>query len=111
MLLYHQWLSLPLTTRNKIAAAFGIIKKDPTEVASNVVRYDGYRIIDIETALTLHSLQKYLGTTETDSHILWNYLIDKMEGKNIVIIDPVVLPPPEPEPIPPKPRGRPKKTK
>lgn len=109
MVLYYQWLQLPLATRAKIAQEFGFIKKGPTEVFSNTIKSDGYLIKDIDEAITLNGLQKYLGTTETDFTILWNYLIDKIEGRNIVLIDKVEA---VPQPIAvdaPKPRGRPKK--
>ena len=87
MFLYSSWASLSLATRNKIAETFGIKKTGPTEVFANTIKSDGYAIKDIETVLTLSALQKYLGTTETDHTVLWNYLVDKIEGKNIQIVD------------------------
>ncbi len=112
MILYSRWCELPLSTRHKIAGEFGIIKKGPTHVADNVVRDDGYAVKDIEAALTMHSLQKYLGTSETDVTVLWSYLVDKMEGRDIQIMDistPVEIVEKKEEIINIKKRGRPSK--
>ncbi len=87
MILYSSWLSLSLATRHKIASEFGIVKKGPTHVADNIVKDDGYSVKDIEVALTMYNIQKYFGTTETDVTVLWSYLIDKMEGKDIQLLD------------------------
>lgn len=87
MFLYSAWANLSLVTRNKIASEFGIVKKGPTEVFANTIKSDGYLLKDIEDTLTLHNLQNYLGTTETDHTVLWNYLVDKIEGKNIQLVD------------------------
>jgi len=87
MFLYSQWANLPLETRNKIAGEFGIIRKGSVEVFANTIKSDGYLIKDVEAALTLNKLQNYLGTSETDHTVLWNYLVDKMDGKNVVLID------------------------
>lgn len=92
MILFSQWLSLPLPTRHKIASQFNITKKGPTHVVDNVVKDDGYAIKDIESALTMDSLQKYLGTTEQNLTVLWNYLVDKIEGRNIVLVDTPIPP-------------------
>jgi len=35
----------------------------------------------------LQNLQNYLGTTETDHTVLWSYLVDRIEGRNVVLID------------------------
>ena len=87
MILYSQWINLPLSTRYKIASEFGIPKKNPTHVVDNVVKDDGYLIKDIESAITMNSLQKYFNTAETDLTVLWFYLVDKMEGKNVQLMD------------------------
>lgn len=97
MFLYSLWCDLPLATRHKIALDFGIEKKGPTEVFSNTIKSDGYLVKDIETALTVEVLQKYIGTQETQLHILWTMLMDKLEGKEVI------------EKLEPKPKGRPKK--
>lgn len=108
MILYSQWLSLPISTRHKIASEFNIIKKGITHVVDNQVKDDGYHIKDIESALTMHNLQKYFGTTESDPAILWSYLVDKMEGKNIQLVENIPVIVPVIEPIKKK-SGRPKK--
>jgi len=87
MIIYSRWISLSLDTRNKIAREFGIVKKGPVEVFANTIKSDGYLVKDIDDALTLTKMQAYLGTTETDPTVLWNYLVDKMEGRNITLID------------------------
>ncbi len=113
MILFSQWLSLPLSTRHKIASEFGIEKKGPTEVFNNTIKSDGFLIKDIESALTVERIQKYFGTTETNLTVLWNYLIDKMEGKDIQILDintPVQIIQKEEVIISNKKRGRPSKT-
>ncbi len=109
MILYGQWLQLPIQTRHKIASEFGIIKKGPTEVFNDTIKSDGYLIKDIESALTLDSLQKYFGVTETNLAVLWSFLIDRIEGRDIQILDintPIKIIEPQ---IISKPRGRPKK--
>lgn len=84
MFLYSHWCALSITTRHKLASEFGIIKKGSTEVFDNQIKHDGYVIKDIESALTLDAIQKYLGTTETDLQILWGWLVDKIEGRGII---------------------------
>ena len=81
MILYGSWLQLSISTRHQIALAFGIIKKAPTEVVNNTVKNDGYLIADVEAALSVEGLQKYLGTDESDHIKLWGYLVDKIEGR------------------------------
>lgn len=90
MFLYHLWLELPLATRDKIANEFGIERKGAVEVFSNTVKNDGYLIKEIESSLSLSSLQNYLGTEESSLPILWGWLIDKIEGKNPEVILEVV---------------------
>lgn len=85
--LYSHWLELSLATRNKIAGEFGIIKKHSTEVFNNQIKSDGYELKDIESNLTPERIREYLKTTEQNATVLWNYLIDKMEGREIQIID------------------------
>ena len=87
MILYYQWAELSLATRVKIAGQFGIKKTGPTEVFANTIKSDGYAIKDIEMALTIPALQKFLGTTETDHTLLWNCMVDKIEGREMKIVD------------------------
>lgn len=81
LFLYSKWLSLPLPTRHKIAAQFGIIKRGSTEVVDNQVKSDGYKIQEVEEALNIDALQKYIVTTETDMLALWMWLVEKIEGQ------------------------------
>lgn len=130
MLLYGNWLALEITTRIKLANEFGILKVGSTHVVNNAIQSDGYLIKDIESKLNLVSIQNYLGTRETDLSILWNMLVDKIEGRLSkpieevkppvieVIPTPIVTEPVKPlpkdiynqEPIITKRRGRPAKT-
>lgn len=81
MFLYHNWLSLSLATRIKIAEQFRIEQKTGREVFDDIVKNDGYLIKDIEEKLNLDSIQKYLGTEVTDFAELWTMLVDKIEGR------------------------------
>lgn len=76
--LYSHWLALPISTRIKIASIFGIIKTGSTEVFNSTIKSDGYKITDIERALNIDALQKYLGTDETDMNVLWKGMVDKV---------------------------------
>lgn len=75
MLLYSNWIKLPLYVRAEIAQKFGIAKVGPTHVQDNVVVSDGYKIEDIERAMNIEALQEYLGSKEKDSTILWNAFV------------------------------------
>lgn len=81
--LYSHWLKLPVSTRTIIATALSIAKTSPTHVQDNVVVNDGYKIQDVENALNLDALQKYLNSDETDFNILWDLLIAKTEGREV----------------------------
>lgn len=81
MFLYSHWLRLPVNTRHQLAVMFGIKKTGATEVANNEVVKDGYAIKDIEEALNIDALQKYLNTDETDFLVLWDWLISGAEGR------------------------------
>lgn len=123
MFLYSSWQKLSTETKAKIAAKFGISKSLPTHVFDNRVIQDGYPINDIESKLTLDSVQKFLGSNETDMAKLWGWLVDKVEGRvpteeiAAVVNEPVtfsagtVEPIPEPEPIVIHPKKHTKKKK
>lgn len=83
MMLYSRWCALSLPTRNKLAEAFGIVKKGSTEVSSNVVRHDGYLVEDIEKAMTSKAMEEFLGLTFPDAEILWNAVVDRIEGREV----------------------------
>ncbi len=79
--LYSHWRKLPVNTRHQLAVMFGIPKRGATEVSNNEVVNDGYKIEDIESALNIDALQKYLNTDETDFLVLWDWLISGAEGR------------------------------
>jgi len=81
LFLFGQWLELHIATRHKIAEAFGIQKKGPTEVFNNTIKSDGYLLKDIEEKLNVDALQKYTGSDSTDMMILWKLMVDKAEGR------------------------------
>lgn len=116
MILYHSWTLLPMSLRIKIAEQFGIKKLGSTEVVGNEVKSDGFKLKDIEDGLSVENLQKYLETIETDHIKLWNDMLDKMEGKTLVVVDNFVVLKPIATEAPPKTnekkkRGRPAKSK
>lgn len=81
LFLFSKWMATPISTRTKIAAQFGIQKKRSTHVANNEIVDDGYIIKEIEEALNIDALQKYLNTSETDMLTLWLWMVDKIEGR------------------------------
>lgn len=94
MFLYSQWLSLPITTRIKIANDFGIIKKGSTHVVNNEIQSDGFSVKDIETALNTEAIQIYTGVLSNDLTILWAALVIKAQSDvhetNVVLDVPVI---------------------
>lgn len=92
--LYSNWLQLPIGTRIKIASIFGIPKVRSTHVSGTEILDDGYVIKDIESKITLATLQSHLNSTETDVHILWKDLLDEIGGKpkapTALIVEPAV---------------------
>lgn len=83
MFLYGSWLHLSLATRHKLAEQFGIIKRGSTEVFNNTIKSDGYVVGEIEGALNVDAIQKYLGSEETDMAKLWTMMVDKIEGREV----------------------------
>lgn len=81
MFLYSHWVNASLATRQKIAKQFGIIKRGPTEVVNDAIKSDGYLLKEVEEALNIDAIQKFLETEETEYVLLWNMLIDKVEGR------------------------------
>lgn len=84
MILYSRWCALSLPTRHTIAKEFGIIKKGATEVASNTIKHDGFMVQDIESALTVESMQRYLQCLNDDMGFLFNLVVDKVEGRELI---------------------------
>lgn len=89
MILYSSWLKLPLSTRNKVAEKFKLSKTGPTHVFGKDVIQDGYDLKNIEGALTVDNMQKFLNSTETNPEALFRLVVDTVEGR-IQIQQPVV---------------------
>lgn len=116
---YTSWLSLPLPTRAKIAHLFGIAKIRSTHVSNDVVIDDGYNIKQVEEAITVPALQSHLDSEETDVHVLFRMLVDKVEGREPVSAPMAMIDEPEPsvtvtpaiveESLPPVTEDKPKK--
>ena len=101
LFLYGRWLELPITTRVQIADRFGIIKRGSTEVFENRIVNDGYVITEIEGALNIDALQKYLAVEDTDMLILWDKMLARIEGREYEPPAPEVVPEPIPAVKPP----------
>lgn len=76
-------MRLSMPTRQKIATDLGIAKTGTIHISNNEIVADGYKIADVEQAISVEGLQKYLGTKEKDPIKLWEMLIDKAEGRDI----------------------------
>ncbi len=76
------WSSLPIVTRIKLADAFGIKKTGPTHVSDNHVQSDGYRIADVETALSVEALQEFTNSRSPDQSELWALTLQKINDNN-----------------------------
>lgn len=83
MFLYSHWLQLSISTRHLIAHQFGIAKTQPTHVSGDRIVEDGYKIQDVEAALNIDAIQKFVGAESADMSILWNMLLSKIEGREI----------------------------
>lgn len=92
MMLYSKWLETPLPLRMKIAAAFGIEKKGSTEVFNNMVKADGYLLKDIESKITVASMQKHLDTSVSDFTKLWDAVVAVAKGEKPVLEPVTILP-------------------
>lgn len=87
--MYSKWTGLPLHTRQEIARVFGIAKVSPTHVQDDRIVSDGYKIEDVENALSEDALRKFTGSSSKDFLQLFDLTVAKVEGK--------VLPVPETE--------------
>lgn len=96
MLLYSLWLKTPLSTRVEIGKALGISKIGTTHVHDNRVVSDGFKVEDVENALTVERLQEYLHVKATDINILYETLVARLEGREIVQNVPIPQTPDEP---------------
>ncbi len=88
ILLYSRWLNLPISTRQAIAQAFNIHKKNPTHVVDNLVRDDGYVIGDVESALTAVAMEAFVGAKFEDANALLDAVVAKAEGR---VVEPVAV--------------------
>jgi len=118
MFLYSKWIDLSISTRHAIASEFGIIKRGSTEVVANVIKSDGYLVREVEAALNIDALQRYLKTDCIDLPQLWEWLVDKIEGRSVSIPTLVVEAPVAPQmpikyelAVVAKPKGRQKGSK
>lgn len=84
MILYSSWRALSLPTRVVIATAFGIAKVGPTHVRDNYIESDGYKIEDVENALSVEAMQKYTNLTSNDHTMLWEHMVSKAEGRELI---------------------------
>lgn len=77
-------MRLPLSTRALLAKQFGFTKVGSIHVSNNQVVDDGYKVDDIDNAMTIERIQEYLQTKEKDHSLLWERLIEKIEGREII---------------------------
>ena len=84
MLFYSQWCRLPLYVRAEIARLLGIAKTGPTHVANDQIVSDGYKIEDVEAAITnIALMQSVTGTTYDDRDVLFDLVLARAEGREI----------------------------
>ena len=86
-------MELPLSTRYAIAAGLGITRRGGIEVVQNRVVRDGYDIKEVELALNIENLKKYLNTDEEDYETLWGMMVNKAEGRAPIIPVPEIIAP------------------
>lgn len=90
MFSYAKWRTLPMHVRNDIAVQFGIPKSGTTHVDSNQIVSDGYKVEDIDAKLTPEAIQEYVGVENSDMEIVWDMMVDKIQGNEPV--EPTVSP-------------------
>lgn len=78
---YSLWTGLPIHVRIKLAADLEIKKTGPTHVVSDNIQSDGYRIQDIEQALTEGRLREYTGSESKDLRELFDLAVAKATAK------------------------------
>lgn len=72
------WIKLSPTVKTKIAELFNIPRNGASHVNDNLVIADGYLDRDL-AVLNVESMNKFLGTNETDIFPLWNLMIKHIE--------------------------------
>lgn len=92
----HTWVSLSSEQRNRIRKIFNIPRSGSTEVRDGEIITDGTTTADFQH-LTIEKMQEYLKDTSTDFHKLFDSVLarvqDEIEGKPIVINEPVKIEP------------------
>lgn len=79
--LYGLWTGLPIHVRIKLAADLEIKKTGPTHVVSDNIQSDGYKVADIEAALTMERLQEYTQSKSEDMRELFDLAVAKASAK------------------------------
>ena len=90
MILYSQWMQIPITTRTLLAEKFGISRVGVIHVQDNRVVADGYKIEDVERALNIEALKSFVGVDHTDLSTLLQLAVTKIETPEPVA--PVIVP-------------------
>lgn len=90
MFQYYRWLDLPMQTRLKLAEVFNIPKRGSTEVFNNSIKSDGFLIKDIEENLSFEKIQNFIeDTSEEDAIKLWNKMLNKINGVESKVKEPL----------------------
>ena len=90
--LYSRWRALPINVRADIARLFGIAKVGSTHVQDNVIVSDGYKIEDVERAISPENIAVFTGLDSDDPDALWDAMLHKVRGgETIVPEEPVVV--------------------
>ncbi len=79
--LYGMWTALPIHVRIKLAADLEIKKTGPTHVVSDSIQSDGYKVHDIEAAITKERLQEYTMSDSDDMAELFELAVAKATSK------------------------------
>lgn len=94
-MLYSRWLSLSVSTRQKIAEIFNIPKTGSTHVVDNRIESDGYNVQALEEKLSKEAMQKYLVLDEQDKDKLFEILVECIENplpKGVKLEVPIIIP-------------------
>lgn len=94
LLAYNTWLSLPRETRAKLTEVFGIPRTGEVIVRSGTVSpqgniqgevtNDGHAPKDLY-AITTIKMQDYVGAETNDFHLLFNLVLAKINGTEVVV--------------------------
>lgn len=78
MIKYSEWCALTLPVRMQLAQQFGIAKTGSTHVANNQVVSDGYKVEEIENALSIEAMQMFTGSSSKDPSELFAGCVAKL---------------------------------